>query len=52
MAFRPRDHVQPWPFGHAIAFNLGLWPRNRVQPSTNLPSTNLPSTFNQPTFNL
>ncbi|NEO93702.1 MAG: hypothetical protein F6K56_27275 [Moorea sp. SIO3G5] len=29
--------------------NLGLWPRNRVQPSTfNLQ----PSTFNLPTFNL
>ncbi|NEO96060.1 MAG: hypothetical protein F6K56_40305, partial [Moorea sp. SIO3G5] len=39
LAKRPRNRVQPWPKGHAIAFNLqpdnlGLWPRNRVQPST------------------
>ncbi|NEO78856.1 hypothetical protein [Moorena sp. SIO4G3] len=57
MAFRPRDHVQPWPFGHAIAFNnlqptyLGLWPRVRVQPSTLAFGHATRTNFNQPTFN-
>ncbi|NEO39272.1 MAG: hypothetical protein F6J90_24215 [Moorea sp. SIOASIH] len=62
MAFRLRDRFQPWPIGHAIAFNqptfnqptLAYWPRDRVQP-TNQSSTNQPwpighaIAFNQPT---
>ncbi|NEP50712.1 MAG: hypothetical protein F6K65_18660 [Moorea sp. SIO3C2] len=77
MAKRPRDRSiaglcpsrstkQPWPKGHACAFNqttLAKRPCVRVQPSTIQPSTIQPSTkqpwpkghacaFNQTTFNL
>ncbi|AOY80676.1 MAG: hypothetical protein F6K63_25550 [Moorea sp. SIO1G6] len=54
MANRPRDrvqpnHLQPWPIGHAIAFNQTTF---NLQPSTKPPSTFNQTTFNQTTFNL
>ncbi|NEO38217.1 MAG: hypothetical protein F6J90_18525 [Moorea sp. SIOASIH] len=44
MANRPRDRVQPWPIGHAIAFNhstlaFGHAIAFNLKPSTIQPST-------------
>ncbi|WAN69970.1 hypothetical protein BJP36_38495 [Moorena producens JHB] len=60
MAKRPRDRVQPnnlqpWPKGHAIAFNqttLAKRPRDRVQPNNLQPwPKGHAIAFNQTTFN-